>query len=236
VNVHFTVDVEPDCPPYLNTWRGLDSGMPRLLEMLAEERIPATFFVTGDVASRYTRTVQAIVDAGHELGSHGQTHSSFARMNMQEAEGEIAAASRVLRAFAPVVSFRAPYLQFPPQLVPLLAADGYSLDSSEGRHKRLGVGVHTVGGVLRVPASVSSATLRWQRSLRNALFARLRDPIVLFVHPWEFVDLRRERLRLDCRFKTGDVALDCARSAIQFFRSRGARFRRMQDCRDPGVA
>ena len=49
---------------------------------------------------------------------------------------------------------------------------------------------------------------------------RLSDPVVLFVHPWEFVDLTRERLRYDCRFRTGDVALRCLREVID--RSRGA--------------
>ena len=34
--VSFTVDLEPDCPPYLWTWRGVEEGMPRLLAMLAE--------------------------------------------------------------------------------------------------------------------------------------------------------------------------------------------------------
>jgi hypothetical protein len=53
----------------------------------------------------------------------------------------------------------------------------------------------------------------------------------LFVHPWEFVDLRREPLRWDCRFKTGAEALDCARSALRFFAARGARFGLMRDCR-----
>ena len=27
MNVYFTVDVEQDCPPYLNTWRGVEEGM-----------------------------------------------------------------------------------------------------------------------------------------------------------------------------------------------------------------
>jgi hypothetical protein len=53
--------------------------------------------------------------------------------------------------------------------------------------------------------------------------------VVLFVHPWEFVDLRRERLRLDCRFRTGDVALECVRDVLRSFASRGARFTTLKD-------
>jgi hypothetical protein len=47
------------------------------------------------------------------------------------------------------------------------------------------------------------------------------------VHPWEFVDLRRERLRLDCRFRTGADALSDLRAVIRLFKAQGARFLRM---------
>ena len=230
MKVYFTIDVEPDCPPYLTTWRGIEEGMPRLIDMLREERVPATFFTTGEVARRYPKTVQAVVDAGHELGSHGDSHASFATLGAEDAEREIADSSRTLRAFGDVTSFRAPYLQFPTRWLPILERHHYALDSSEGRHKRLGVSVHTAGDILRVPASVTSSTLRWPAAVRNALFSRLKDPVVLFVHPWEFVDFRSSSLRFDCRFKTGDEALACARSTIRFFAARGDTFSLMRDC------
>jgi hypothetical protein len=52
---------------------------------------------------------------------------------------------------------------------------------------------------------------------------------VLFVHPWEFVDLRREKLRFDCRFRTGDVAIDCVGDVLRGMKQRGARFSTMRD-------
>jgi len=45
--------------------------------------------------------------------------------------------------------------------------------------------------------------------LREIYLRSLKAPIVLFVHPWEFIDLRMEKIRYDCRFRTGDVALQC---------------------------
>jgi len=229
MTAYFTVDVEQDCPPYLNTWRGMEEGLPQLLAMLAEEHIRATFFTTGDAARRYPDAVQGIVDAGHELGCHGDTHRNFAALTADESDREIADASQSLRRFGPVVSFRAPFLQLPARHLSLLQRHGYALDSSEGRHKRLSASVRVDRGVLRVPASVTSSTLRWPSAVRDRLFARLRATVVLFVHPWEFVDLRRERLRFDCRFKTGAQALDCARSALRFFTARGASFGLMRD-------
>ena len=230
MNVYFTVDVEQDCPPYLNTWRGVEEGMPKLLALLQEEHVRATFFTTGEVARRYADAVRTIVAQGHELGCHGNTHRSFAKMTAADAEADIAAASESLRVWAPVVSFRAPFLRFPTPYIPILARHQYAIDSSEGRHKKFHARVYRDRGVLRVPASVTSSTLRWPALARNALFARLSDPVVLFVHPWEFVDLRHERLRLDCRFRTGGQALDDARSTLRFFRFRGATFAPMRDC------
>ena len=46
-------------------------GVPRILELLADLGVPATFFVPGTVAERYPRAVERIAAAGHEIGCHG---------------------------------------------------------------------------------------------------------------------------------------------------------------------
>jgi hypothetical protein len=81
----------------------------------------------------------------------------------------------------------------------------------------------------RIPASMTSSVLRLPAFMRDPWLLTLSSPVVLFVHPWEFVDLRRERLRLDCRFRTGDAALACVRDVLRSFATRGARFRMMND-------
>src|SRR3954452_23435022 len=45
-----------------------------LLADLDQAGIRATFFVVGWVAERYPELVTEIVDAGHEVGSHGHLH------------------------------------------------------------------------------------------------------------------------------------------------------------------
>jgi hypothetical protein len=65
--------------------------------------------------------------------------------------------------------------------------------------------------------------------VRDSWLSALSSPVVLFVHPWEFVDLTRERLRLDCRFRTGEPALRAIREVVAYFRTRGARFVRMRE-------
>jgi peptidoglycan-N-acetylglucosamine deacetylase len=230
LNVAFTVDVEPDCPPFLQGWRGVEEGMPRLLELLREEDVCATFFTTGDAASRYPNMVREILDDGHELGCHGMTHRAFPDMSREEARAEIEDSAALLRCFGPVTSFRSPYLRFPEEYVDLVEDAGFTLDSSHAKYKlaywrsrRAGDPVRSTT-LTRVPASVTSSVLRLPRSVRNVYLGALRSPVVLFVHPWEFVDLTRERLRYDCRFRTGEPALACLRDVLRTFAARDARW------------
>ncbi len=229
--VCITVDVEHDCPPFLTTYRGIEEGLPRLLGLLADEGVRGTFFTTGDVARKHPDAVHAIVDGGHELGCHGDTHRRFGAMDEAEARREIEDASATLRAFAPVRSFRAPNLDFPARYLPILRANDYSVDSSEGRHKPgsffKAPGIEN--GVLRVPASTAPSVVRLPRFLRHRIFARFSDPVVLFFHPWEFVDMTRAPIPRDCRYRTGQPALDDLRDAIRFFGNRAARFHTIGD-------
>src|SRR5881227_644150 len=51
-------------------------GVPRILDLLAEYALPATFFVPGLTADRYPQTVERILEAGHEIGHHSYAHFS----------------------------------------------------------------------------------------------------------------------------------------------------------------
>lgn len=227
--VSITVDMEPDCPPFLWTWRGITEGMPKLLGLFARQGIPVTFFTTGETARLYPGSVEALVAAGHELGCHGVSHQRFDWMSRESAAAEISDSVKRLRTFAPVTSFRAPYLRFPGHYLDLLAAEGFDLDSSQAKYKRDVPGVENAPGLLRIPASITSSALRIPKVMREFFLGRLTDPVVLFVHPWEFVDLTAENLRYDCRFRTGQPALDALESVIEFFKGRDARFMTMRD-------
>lgn len=226
-DVYLTVDVEPDCPPFLWTWRGIDEGMPRLLELLARRGVVATFFTTGNVARRSPAVVRALFDAGHELASHGMTHRAFDELDPDVARWEIDESARVLRDFSPVVSFRAPYLRFPEAYVPMLEDAGYQLDASLARYKRSYRAPRAQSRLVRAAASITSSALRLPPAVRERWIDRLARPLVLFVHPWEFVDLTRSGIRWDCRVRTGDPALRALDQVVERLLARGARFRRM---------
>jgi peptidoglycan/xylan/chitin deacetylase (PgdA/CDA1 family) len=227
--VAFTIDLEPDCPPFLRGYRGIEHGLPRLLDLLRELEVPATFFTTGEVAERYPQAVARVVEHGHELACHGMSHTAFTSLDRGAARDEITRSAEILRAFGTVTSFRAPYLRFPDAYLDLLEASDFALDSSQAKYKAAYYKSRARSSIRRVPASVTSSVLRLPSAVRRAYLAALSDPVVLFVHPWEFVDLRREKLRLDCRFKTGDIALTCVRDVLESYASRGARFVRMRE-------
>lgn len=231
LEVSLGIDVEPDCPPYLATqYRGVVDGLPRILDALDDARVATTCFCTGQVAERFPKCINELLQRGHELGSHGHTHRPFDTLSESEARHEIVSSTETLRSFgAPVDSFRAPNLRFPDRYLPLLEDQGFAVDSSLAKYKRA---YYTSGArttLRRIPASMTSSVLRLPPWIRDPWLAALTSPVVLFVHPWEFVDLTHERLRLDCRFRTGDPALQALMQVVSLFRARGATFVRMRE-------
>ncbi len=228
--VCFTVDVEGDCPPYLNSYRGIEEGLDQLINILSETSVKATFFITAQIAIKYPLAMEKIISHGHELGSHGLTHRAFDAMDGLTAAHEIKESREILRSFAPVHSFRAPYLRFPDAYLELLVEAGYTIDSSQAKYK-MAYYCHKkqANALKRIPVSMTSSVMRLHDWLRLPILWSLSSPVVLFVHPWEFTDLTRETLRLDCRFRTGTVAVERIRSAISFFKARNAHFLMMRE-------
>jgi peptidoglycan/xylan/chitin deacetylase (PgdA/CDA1 family) len=223
LDVCITVDMEPDCPPYLWTWRGIDEGFPQLSALLDVEKVPVTYFATGSTAQYAPAAIREIVAGGHELGCHGMTHRRFSEMNRETAASEIRESVKLLRDFSWVTSFRAPYLDFPDRFLDLVVDAGFTVDASLAKYKHL-TSVNRSIPLRRIPASITSSALRLPRWVCDPWLSLLRSPIVLFVHPWEFVDFTKERLRWDCRFRTGEPALRALQSTIHHFKRRGARF------------
>lgn len=62
----------------------IEVGLPRLLSVLKDYRIRATFFVPGAVAEKYTNAIVDIVEAGHEIGCHGYKHEHLGVLTPEE--------------------------------------------------------------------------------------------------------------------------------------------------------
>ncbi|MFC7753664.1 polysaccharide deacetylase family protein [Tsukamurella soli] len=54
-------------------WRAVD----RLLCLLDQESVPATFFIPAWVVEHWPAQCRRIVSAGHEVGHHGYRHEKY---------------------------------------------------------------------------------------------------------------------------------------------------------------
>jgi peptidoglycan/xylan/chitin deacetylase (PgdA/CDA1 family) len=228
-NITITIDVEEDCPPMLTSTRGMEEGLPELLDLFKKEGIRATFFVTGMMAEQYPDLIYRIPEEGHELGCHGYTHARFDQMEKEEARIALKQAGNVLRQFKrKLVSFRAPNLQFPKNYLGLLEEEGFLYDSSLAAYKRPFSRSKFEGKIIRVPATITSSFLRLPPGLFLPLLKRSESPVI-FVHPWEFVDMSNMPIRLDCRFNTGEKALNNLKILIRTLKAEHCLFLTLQE-------
>src|SRR5205814_9687938 len=54
---------------------------PRLLDLLAQHRIHATFFVIGENVAQHPEILQRAAREGHEIGNHSWSHPNLAKMS-----------------------------------------------------------------------------------------------------------------------------------------------------------
>jgi peptidoglycan-N-acetylglucosamine deacetylase len=62
---------------------------PRLLDLLAEHHIHATFFVVGENAAAYPEILQRAIREGHEIGNHTWSHPNLAKMSDENVRSQI---------------------------------------------------------------------------------------------------------------------------------------------------
>jgi len=110
-------------------------GVPRLLDLLEQYEVRATFFVCGrDLEHPLRRDVaQEIVRQGHELANHSYSHPmGFARLNGRALKAEVMEAdARIARVYGNhPCGFRAPGFSLSSALLALLERAGYLYDSS----------------------------------------------------------------------------------------------------------
>lgn len=72
---------------------------PQILEILHQNKVPATFFVLGSQVDKYPKVMQWIAKAGHEIGNHGYEHHDLNKLTEQEVYDDIKRGERsILRA------------------------------------------------------------------------------------------------------------------------------------------
>ena len=175
----------------------------RLLAVLAERNVRATFFMVGRCAERYPATVRDVVQAGHVLGNHSYSHSFSRYLTMPTQRTEIQHGQDCLTAIADVRPglYRPPWLCHWPWVLASIRAAG--LQPVSGRFA-------DPLEVLQPPADrIAAAAARVARPggiliLHDGFDARggVRDQTVAAVGP--LIDTLRER---GYRFATIDELL-----------------------------
>jgi len=88
----------------------VERNINRILALLDENKIKATFFTLGWIAERYPFMVKQIAENGHELASHGYAHHRVTELNREEFYEDVARSKTLLEDIAaqPVQGYRAP--------------------------------------------------------------------------------------------------------------------------------
>ncbi len=142
----------------------------RILSILGEYDVKATFFVLGWAAERFPDLICEIHEKGHEIASHGFAHKLVYKQSPNEFHEDITKGKDILEAITgePVVGYRAPSYSITERslwALDILSEEGYKYDSSifPIRHDRYGIPraerfIHKIdhtpnGGILEFPLS-----------------------------------------------------------------------------------
>jgi polysaccharide deacetylase family protein (PEP-CTERM system associated) len=104
----------------------------RILRLLAEHNIKATFFVLAWIAEKYPSLVKEISAAGHEIASHGYGHELTYKLNDQSIRIDVKKSKQLLEDVTghTIYGYRAPNFSIDDRLMDLLKTQGFEYDSS----------------------------------------------------------------------------------------------------------
>ena len=113
----------------------MDYNTRRILDLLDEYSVKATFFVLGWVAERQPDLVNAICRSGHELACHGYGHELVFRIGPERFREDIRSAKKILEDLCGrrVCGYRAPSYSITDKskwALDILAEEGFTFDSS----------------------------------------------------------------------------------------------------------
>jgi polysaccharide deacetylase family protein (PEP-CTERM system associated) len=120
-------------------WDSLECRVERntdaVMALFDEAEVKATFFTLGWVAERYPALIRRIVDAGHEIASHGYGHDRVFTFTPEQFAADLLRSRKLIEdaAGVAVTGYRAPSFsidQRTPWAHEILAGQGYSYSSS----------------------------------------------------------------------------------------------------------
>ncbi len=146
----------------------LESNVRYLLDLCAEHRTGATFFILGRTAERHPGIIRLIQERSHEIASHGYEHVLVYKQTPEAFRADLQKSLDVLEGISQqdVLGYRAPSWSINTQMpwfFDILEGQGLAYDSSlfpartflygDSRARRFS---HTVGNLIEIPASTVS--------------------------------------------------------------------------------
>ena len=124
----------------------VDASTDRVLAVLADADVRATFFVLGWVAERFPGLVRRIAAGGHELASHGYGHRLVYELSPDEFRQDLRRSRAAIESAvaAPIVGYRAPSYSITMKslwALDVLIEEGFTYDASifPIHHDRYGI-------------------------------------------------------------------------------------------------
>ena len=156
---------------------GLTRGLPRILGVLDEFGVTATFYVPGVTAERHPDEMRGLAASRHEIGHHGHTHRRPDELDATEQRAEILDGAAALASFTgrEPAGYRAPGWELTAATLDVLVDRGFAFDSSLMGDERPYLVRTGAGALVELP-------VHW--SLDDAPhFERTTDPSGL-LHAW----------------------------------------------------
>ncbi len=202
----------------------VEGNTDRILELFENYNTRATFFTLGWVAEKYPAMVRRIVDAGHELASHGWDHIMVTRLSREEFGQDVRRAKQMLEDVGGVAvsGYRAPSYSFTKKndwAHTVLAEQGYRYSSSVAPIKHDLYGIPSAprfahlcanGAVVELPITTTRLLGRnlpcggggWFRLYPypvshwaiNRVRSKDRERSIFYFHPWE-IDPQQPRIK-----------------------------------------
>ncbi len=89
----------------------LPGATEKIINILAQEQITATFFLTGREMEQYPEEAKKLIAAGHQIGNHSYSHPRMVFMSYQDVTNEVANTNELIRnlGYKNEIVFRPPY-------------------------------------------------------------------------------------------------------------------------------
>ena len=108
-------------------------GAPRLLNLFEKYELRTSWFIPGHSIETFPAQMQAVADAGHEIGAHGYSHENPIAMTPQQEQDVLAKSIELIEKLSGrrPRGYVAPWWELSAQTASLLLENGFSYDHSQ---------------------------------------------------------------------------------------------------------